>query len=171
MDWLFAAIIFGAIGTILLAARKSFIKWLRVVALYGPTFLSGRQRLRGSLILTTDTIQNGLALAKQAHEALWGSGWSYCVECLPSGWWIDWKSPRHTVYSYIVARDRRSGCWIVRQVPSVADRIAGGWDMVNGLLYGLPEVNASGLAMFNGWIDVTGLTYWQRWGIEQAGKC
>ena len=170
MDWFFVVIAFGAIGAILLAARKSFAKWLRVVALYGPSFLSGRQRLRGSLILTADTIQNGLALAKQVHEALWGGGWSYSVQCLPSGWWIDWRSPRRTVYSYIVAWDRRSGCWIVRQVPPRADRVAGGWDMANGLLYGLPDVSASGLAMYNGWIDVTGLAYLQRWGIEEAGK-
>ncbi len=170
IGYLLMTIAFVAIGAILLIVRKRLGRWMCAIALHGPSFLWGRQYLYGLPNLTDEVIHNGLAFAKQAHEMLWGKGWSYSVQGMPSGWCIEWRSPNNTVYSYIIAWDRGRHCWLVRLVRTLQDLVDGTLDVVNGVLYSMPDVMVSGVAMADGWIDITGLAYWQARGIERAGK-
>ncbi len=169
VEYLFLAIAFTAIGAILWLIRREALRWLSAVARCGPAFLWGRQYLSGRWQLTEPILHEGLALAHQAHEQLWGAGWSYCVLGASPRWRVEWRNPNGSINNtYIIAWDRGRHQWLVRPVPGVYDLVDGTWDVVNGTLYSLPDVVALGAAQAGGWIDITGLAYLQRRGIEQA---
>jgi hypothetical protein len=170
VEYLFLAIAFTAIGAILWLKRKELLRWLRAVGRYGLAFLGGRQYLSGRWQLTEPILHEGLALAHEAHEQVWGAGWSYCVLGASPRWRVEWRSPNGRTHTYIIAWDRGRQRWLVRPVPSAWDIEGGAWNVANGVLHIQPDEVALGVMRACGWIDITGLAYLQRKMIERVAQ-